>query len=349
MSLFTHNPDKLKFLIIAVSLMVIAHFILGKLGWDGPVMAPELAPSPQAEKTLGDSGARPRVVVLRNVETPPPVQKTEEKEFLYEEAAAGAPPVIRPHKAKKAYPPENGHGGRIALIIDDMGLTAGRDRAVVEMPGPITLAYLPYAPDVAKQAREARGRGHELLIHTPMQPLNGRLDMGPIGLREGMSEEEFKAVLRDKVFPAFEGYIGINNHMGSRLTQDPKAMTWVMEELKSRNLAFVDSVTIPGSIAADVAQEEGVPFAVREVFLDHKESEAAVWRQLAEVEQRARREGYVVAIGHPRPETIKALQKWLPGLKERGYELVPVSSVLTKPHQEEARAAARGQDSQALR
>ncbi|MCD8562606.1 MAG: divergent polysaccharide deacetylase family protein [Alphaproteobacteria bacterium] len=347
MSAFPNPPEKLKFLIIAISLMIVVSFLMEKFGWD--IFAP-VPPPVRHEETLSDNKdlVRPRVVVLRNVETPDtaPPQKTS---FMYEEAAASAPPVIKKlPKAKKPQSPQDGHGGKIALIIDDMGMTAGRDRAVVALSGPITLAYLPYAPDVAKQAQEAKAKGHELLIHTPMEPLNGRLDMGPIGLREGMSEAEFKAVLRDKVFPAFKGYIGINNHMGSRLTQDPKAMAWVMEELKSRGLAFVDSVTIPSSVAADIAQEEGVPFAMREVFLDHDESAKAVWKQLGEVERRARREGYVVAIGHPRPETIKALQKWVPELKERGFELVPVSHVLTTPHTEEARAS-RPLENQALR
>lgn len=300
-----------------------------------PASGPEDLPFCEAEVLTPPpaESAAPRVTVLRNVKTiemaaPAGVSVSPQDDVAaYEETAVPPPPV--PSRIKKT--PYSGKVSRIVLIIDDMGLTPARDKSVVAMPGAVTLAYLPYAPNVARQAEEARAKGHELLIHTPMEPMNGRLDMGPIALKEGMSEAAFKAVLREQVFPAFSGYIGINNHMGSRLTQDKQAMRWVMEELKARNLAFVDSVTIQTSVAARTAQEYGVPFAVREVFLDHDEREGAVHKQLAELERRARKEGYAVAIGHPKPHTIHALQQWIPGLKERGFELVPVSAVLEKP------------------
>lgn len=354
MSLRPDTPEKVKFILIAILLMVAVNFLMAQCEeWRmAAYYAPTQIPPPQTALAENASPV-PRVVVLRNVKTielsePMGILGVEEflyEEPLYEEEPPAAPvpeakkPEKRPPLPKPSKTVRREPLAKVVIIIDDMGLTASRDRAVLDLPGPLTLAYLPYAPGVAEQARGAKARGHELLIHTPMEPINGRLDMGPIALREGMSEEEFKRELREKVFPSFEGYVGINNHMGSRLTQNPKAMGWVMQELKKRGLAFVDSVTIQASIAASVAQDYEVPFAVRDVFLDHYDSEASVHKALAQLERRAHEHGYAVAIGHPKPHTIRALQKWLPGMAERGVRLVPLSHVLERPWEREAQTA----------
>ncbi|MCD8497317.1 MAG: divergent polysaccharide deacetylase family protein [Alphaproteobacteria bacterium] len=341
MSLFPNSPEKLKFAVIAIAMMIIVHFILDRLGWMGPVSTPPLPPSletPVQEEHSHNASEVPRVVVLRNVKTvelsqPKGLVETtpQIKEAKTVVTAAALPKAVKTlHKGPRA---------KVVIIIDDMGMTAGRDQAVLDLPGKLTLAYLPYAPGVAAQAKKAKARGHELLIHTPMEPMNGRLDMGPIALRNNMGEKEFREELRTKILPSFEGYIGINNHMGSRLTQNPKAMGWLMEELKKRDLAFVDSVTIPSSIAADVAQDYEVPFAVRDVFLDHFDTEDSVHKALRQLERRAHEQGYAVAIGHPKAHTIRALQEWLPGIKDKGLELVPLSVVLEKPWRREAKTA----------
>lgn len=335
-----YNTETLKFLVIAVGLMLIVFFISEKLRF---FMVPPAPPPPVEEQSkIEIAPGKPRALVLRNVKTIDiteplgmSVPKIEETIAAYEEHEPPPPP--RP-KARKTIQ-SDGRTGKVVIIIDDMGLTQSRDNTVVGMPGPLTLAYLPYAPGVAGQALEARAAGHELLVHTPMEPMNGRTDPGPIALTTGMDEATFKKVLREQVLPAFEGYVGINNHMGSRLTQDAQAMEWVMEEMKARDLVFVDSVTIKTSIAAAVAQAYEVPFAERDVFLDHHESRAAVEKSLAELERRAKDQGYAVGIGHPKPHTIAALKEWLPTLKERGLELVPVSSVLEKPWENETRTA----------
>lgn len=323
MGKWNFSKEATKFLAIAISMILALSIMTSGFGVreDAPIVPPVV-------KKVEDA---PRVVVLRDTKT---IDLTEPlgMSLPYEEPLPEEP-VVRKAKPRlpKAVKTYSGKTGRVVIIIDDMGMTKGRDAAVVAMPGPLTLAYLPYAPGVREEARRAKAAGHELLVHTPMEPMDGHLDMGPIALRGGMGEEAFKEVLETKVLTAFEGYIGINNHMGSRLTQDPEAMEWVMEVLKAKGLIFVDSVTINSSIAAATAQSFKIPFAERDVFLDHFDTEASVHKVLAELERRAKEQGYAVAIGHPKPHTIAALKQWLPGMKERGLELVPVSKVLERP------------------
>jgi hypothetical protein len=225
------------------------------------------------------------------------------------------------------------------IIIDDMGLARGFTQDVIDLPAPLTLAFLPYAERLEEFTTPAMDKGHELIIHVPMEPMNPDLDLGPHGLRTGMDEDEFKSILKNNIFNAFEGYVGINNHMGSRLTQDVEAMRWVMEELAERDLLFVDSKTIATSIAAKTASEHDVAFAQRDVFLDHYDTLDSVRKALHQLEEVAMRKGVAIAIGHPKAHTVKVLQDWMPEATARGFEFVPVSAVVHRPADKRGAAA----------
>ncbi|MBU0799537.1 MAG: divergent polysaccharide deacetylase family protein, partial [Alphaproteobacteria bacterium] len=218
--------------------------------------------------------------------------------------------------------------GRVVVIIDDLGVDRKHSREILELPAPITAAFLPYADNVAPMVADARAAGHEIMIHMPMAPTNTELDMGSVALRPDMSPAEFEAVLK-KAFSVFDGYVGMNNHMGSLLTQDRGAMERLMGRLYEQGLLFVDSRTIGSSIAGQVAADHSVPHAVRDVFLDHDPTYEGVVKSLKSVEDVARRNGTAIAIGHPKPATIRALQEWLPTLTDKKLVLVPVSAVVT--------------------
>ena len=215
----------------------------------------------------------------------------------------------------------------IAIIIDDLGLDKKRTERVETLRAPLTLALMTYAEDLARQTAAARGRGHELMLHVPMQPLDGAYDPGPDVLEVGLSPDELRRRI-DWGLSRFEGFIGVNNHMGSRFTADRAGMRVVMEELKKRGLAFVDSVTTDRSVGEDMARRYGVPFATRQVFLDNEQDVRSIRAQLAKVEALARAHGSAIAIGHPHDATVEALASWLPGLDARGLVLVPVSAII---------------------
>ncbi|WP_207458481.1 divergent polysaccharide deacetylase family protein [Azospirillum sp. SYSU D00513] len=214
----------------------------------------------------------------------------------------------------------------IAIVIDDMGLDRKRSKRTVQLPGPLTLAWIPYAQDLAAQTRAARAAGHELLLHMPMQP-QGNEDPGPGALLVGLGREEIQKRFRTGL-DSFEGFVGVNNHMGSRFTADRESMAPVIAEIQRRGLLWLDSRTTPKSAGIGLAQEMKVPFAGRDVFLDNEMTVGAVRAQLAKTEQVARQQGYAVAIGHPHDATIQALADWLPELRKRGFALVPVSAVV---------------------
>ena len=216
----------------------------------------------------------------------------------------------------------------VAIVIDDVGIDRPRSKRAWELPGPLTMSFLPYAKDLREQARAARARGHELMLHLPMEP-TGRNDPGPNALLVSLTDAE----LRQRTAAAldsFDGYAGVNNHMGSRFTAFRPGMETVLRQFKGRGLMFLDSRTTAQTVGDQMAQEMGLPSIVRHVFLDDDELLDAVRRKLAEAEAVARRQGFVVAIGHPHEATLQALGEWLPGRQGKGMALAPATAVLRK-------------------
>ena len=216
----------------------------------------------------------------------------------------------------------------IAVVIDDVGLDRPRSKRAWELPGPLTMSFLPYAKDLREQAKAARARGHELMLHLPMEP-NGRNDPGPNALLVSLSDAELRQ-RATAALDSFDGFAGVNNHMGSRFTAFKPGMETVLRQLKGRGLMFLDSRTSAQSVGDQLAQEMGVPSIVRHVFLDDEETLDAVRKKLAEAEAIARRQGFVIVIGHPHEVTLQALGEWLPGVQGKGLALAPATAVLRK-------------------
>jgi len=217
----------------------------------------------------------------------------------------------------------------IAIVLDDMGLDLRRSARAMALPAPLTLSFLSYAENLPAQTGAARAAGHELLVHVPMQPHDSAVDTGPHALEVGLAAPEIVrrvAWAIDRV----PGAVGINNHMGSRFTEDVAGMRAVLGSLSARGLLFLDSRTSAATVVPQLAHEFELPVLRRDVFLDHDPSTAAIQAALAGTEEAARRHGHAIAIGHPRDETLAALADWLPGLAARGFALVPVSALAAR-------------------
>nr|MDJ0895682.1 divergent polysaccharide deacetylase family protein [Alphaproteobacteria bacterium] len=180
-----------------------------------------------------------------------------------------------------------------------------------------------------------RRAGHELMVHMPMEPLTRDSDPGPNALLVGLARGELERRLHWNL-SRFDGFVGVNNHMGSRFTSHHGAMAVVARELKRRGLLFLDSRTVETSVALEVATAEGVPSTTRDVFIDHSQQPEKIAQQLRMVERIARRTGQAIAIAHPHDATLKALRRWLPSLAERGFALVPLSAIVVDKYGEPA-------------
>ena len=220
-------------------------------------------------------------------------------------------------------------GPKIAIVIDDAGLNQKRTAAVIRLTGPLTISFLTYGNNLPEQVRAARTAGHEIMVHMAMEPLNKSNDPGPNALLTGTPTRTILEQLRWGL-DRFDGYVGINNHMGSLFTSNPMGMEIVMRELKRRGLLFLDSRTSGKTVGASIALFYNVPFTQRNIFLDNVATVPAINKQLQAMELFARQNGYVVAIAHPRDATIQALSQWLPVMAERGFVQVPISTIVAE-------------------
>lgn len=332
----------IKFVVIAILLMLMMDWMLW--GGERPYMKKikqeyyaEKAFEEQQTKEAIESALPPKVVYPEDgseyFEASPEIDEQSsliEKNKQIAEEALQKPQVIEKETPKIMTKKHLGPKAKIAIVIDDVGMNVKQSRAAINLDPNVTIAFLPYAETIKDMAAKAKENGNEMIIHTPMEAMSSDVSLGSMALRKDMNFAEFDAEF-NKMADSFEGYVGVNNHMGSALTQDPEAMSFLMDQLKQRGLYFLDSKTIHTSVAADVAAQYEIPFAVRDVFLDHEETPEFVTEALKKLEAVARRNGQAIAIGHPKKNTMKALKKWIPTLEDKGFELVPLSAVLERP------------------
>ena len=241
--------------------------------------------------------------------------------------ARTAPPKASPTKsARAAIPP--GTTGLAAIVIDDLGNELGPAERIASWKAPVAGAVLPGVAYSAAAARALARGGKEVLLHLPMEPAGyPKVRPGPGVILRSQSDAEIVRTLESDL-ATVPGVVGVNNHMGSAATADPRVMRVVAGVLSDRGLFFLDSRTTDATVAERTAEEASVPAVSRRVFLDDVETEEAVSRQLAELVRRAREEGSAVAIGHPYPATLTVLEREMPGLAARGVKLVRVGELV---------------------
>jgi polysaccharide deacetylase 2 family uncharacterized protein YibQ len=224
----------------------------------------------------------------------------------------------------------------VALIIDDLGDRLKDGLRAIALPGNVTYAILPQTTFSHRFAELVHRQGKEVMLHQPMQALNGEA-MGPGGLSLYMTHEAFVNTLRANL-ESVPHARGLNNHMGSLLTRHPGQMAWLMDALQEHGgLFFVDSTTTSQTVALKVALEHQLPGVRRNVFLDNDRSEAAIRRQFAHFIAQAKTVGSSLAIGHPYPETLQVLEQLLPELAEQGVALHPVSQLIAQRNERRER------------
>nr|WP_320136926.1 divergent polysaccharide deacetylase family protein [uncultured Amphritea sp.] len=222
---------------------------------------------------------------------------------------------------------------RLIIIIDDIGNSLEKGTVAINLPGPIAYSVLPHTPHSVALAELAFRQGKEVMLHAPMANA-AHLRLGPGALTDSLNRSQLTKVLRDNI-AAVPHVSGVNNHMGSLLTQRRQKMDWVMDILAEQGLFFLDSRTTSETVAWKAAYSRGIPWLMRDVFLDHEQTTAFVDKQFRYGIRLAQEQGFAVLICHPYPVTISYLSKALPTIGEQGIQLVAPSGFLLQ--QAEAR------------
>lgn len=219
---------------------------------------------------------------------------------------------------------------RMALIIDDIGHSVSRARQFLELHIPITFAILPRLAHTRELALEIHGGGHEIMLHQPMEPYDRGLDPGPGALYVGDDRKRIVRVMEENL-TEIPFARGVNNHMGSRFTASKRETYQALGVLQETDLFFVDSLTSSRSVAYETARRLHVPAASRHVFLDNHPCEGAVLSSLERLRLHALKHGCGIGIGHPFPETARAIDRFVKGLRDSELSLVHVSRLIPTP------------------
>lgn len=230
--------------------------------------------------------------------------------------------------------------GVLVVVMDDLGLDARFARELAALSTPVSFSVLPWLPHTEEVAAIAREHGRELLLHQPMEPMDASVSPGPGALFVGMPTQRIKRLVRENL-QKVPGAQGLNNHMGSRITQDATAMDAVLDVASEQGLFVIDSLTHPKSKLASRARERGVPVLRRDVFLDVVRATESILYQLRKAESIARNKGAALAIGHPYPETLRALRRWSMEREfaDHGVPVVSASALVRARQNELARNA----------
>jgi polysaccharide deacetylase 2 family uncharacterized protein YibQ len=214
-----------------------------------------------------------------------------------------------------------------SIIIDDIGNSYEHGQTIINFPAAITLSILPQTKFAAELATQAHQKNKEVMLHLPLQSIEHHKPT-PGTLKLHMTQQQFTQQLRANI-ASVPHISGINNHMGSLLTQHPGHMDWLMAEVaKHDDVYFVDSLTSSKSVVTEMATSYQVPNLVRDVFLDPDFKPETIRQQFDHFIELTKKNGYAIAIAHPHPTTLAFLHANLEKLSENGIELVPVSKLL---------------------
>ncbi len=216
---------------------------------------------------------------------------------------------------------------KVAIIIDDIGYSRSHLRNFLEIGTPITFAVLPKLAATKMLSEEIHDQGHEIILHQPMEPFNPNIDPGPGAVYVGDNPDKIVNIIGENISDI--PYVtGINNHMGSKFTASLKEVEDALFAIKLHGLFFIDSLTTSRSKAYETAKRLNMATARRNIFLDNRPQEPSVLSQLDKLKSLAIRSGYGIGIGHPYPETARAINSFLKGLSKQEISMVYISCLI---------------------
>ena len=215
----------------------------------------------------------------------------------------------------------------MAIVIDDVGFEEKPALDLARLGLPITFAILPHQRYSRVLARKLPRMGQEVILHLPMEPVDyPERNPGRGAVREGMTPEQIEATVLEAL-DGVPGAIGLNNHMGSRVTADPRMMRPILEVVRRRGLYFLDSRTTDETVAYDLAREMGLRAVKRSVFLDDMRQASYIEGQVRGLLQKAREQGSALAIGHADPVTVEVLKRSVSLFRSGDIRVVPASEL----------------------
>lgn len=299
------------FLIVAAIAAIIYVFQWEEKPADVELPNKEARPAEQSKAVLPKAA---RDKPLREAPVVPKALPAQEKEKIISSRIAKSPLSQR----------------EVAIIIDDIGNDLGPVKELLKIDAKITFAILPFCSHTRAAAEMLHNAHREILLHLPMEPASyPREKPGNGALFTDMNDKELLFQL-DKSMASVPYIAGVNNHMGSKFMSEEDKLSLIFARLKQRNLFFIDSRTAANSRASSASEKVGLPLASRKIFLDNNRDYNEIYKILIDIAQNSGN-GYAssfIIIGHPYPETIRAIKDATRILRANGVAIVPVSKLI---------------------
>jgi len=219
---------------------------------------------------------------------------------------------------------------KLAIVIDDFGNNMQGSEEILNLPLPLTIAVMPFMPTTKQDAELAHKNGKEVIIHLPMEANRGKASwLGPGAILSHLSDEEIKQRVEAAIADVPHA-VGMNNHMGSKITQNKHIMRIILSVCKEHNLYYLDSKTSDKSIVAEVSEELGIPYIKNDIFLDHHYDQLYISRQMQQVLNMVKIQTRTVAIGHVGPPGRYTSQALYDAISEltKSTEVVPLTTII---------------------
>ncbi len=275
------------------------------------------------------------------------------KDVIIDAATGALPPVPDPaliNKGRFGPLPQIGEDGRrpstvyarpfddpkgrpkIALMIGGMGLSkTATELAIKRLPPEVTLSFAPYPDELQLYVNQARAAGHEIMLQLPMEPFD--YPQNDPGHHTLLTSQPVRKNLDDLdwLLSRVTGYAGVSNYLGAKFTSTPESLKPVIETVEKYGLFFIDDGSSQRSVAAAVARDVAVDFALADRTIDVRPSRTGIEIKLLELEEVARANGVALGVGAlPYPVTINTVVEWAATLEEKGLVLAPVSAIIAE-------------------
>lgn len=226
------------------------------------------------------------------------------------------------------------HTNKVAIVIDDFGNNMKGTERMLSLPIPLTVAVMPFLPSSKQDAVAAHQKGHEVIIHMPMEPIKGKKEwLGPNAITTNLSDREIENRI-EQAIKEIPHAIGMNNHMGSKVTADERIMRIILSVCKKHGLFYLDSKTNPNSVVPKIGKELGVPIVENQLFFDDVYTASHITKQAQLLIQRIKEKPVVVAIGHVGPPgeiTSRVIESSIPKVREHADFIFLSDLVLSPP------------------
>ena len=218
----------------------------------------------------------------------------------------------------------------LAIVIDDFGNNMKGTEDMLNLPVPITVAIMPFLSTSKEDAIHAHEKGHEVIIHLPLEPKKGKKSwLGPGAITTDLSNEEIRKRVEDAI-ESIPYAVGMNHHMGSKATEDERVMRIILEECQKHSLFYLDSKTTSNSVVKKLAEELNVPYLENDLFFDHIYTSQHISKQAYRLSKRLDKKEELIAIGHvgvSGPAVVSVLKEYIP-VYQKEADIVPLSKMV---------------------